>query len=149
MTLDQFTNCYTPEPFSGCWLWIKGQRSGYGQAYKANHTIYAHRLSWEIFRGEIPNKAHVLHRCDTPLCVNPDHLFLGTHADNMRDRDAKGKQPAGERNGRARLNSGQISEIRSSNQSCRKLAVIYAVSPSHIASIKSRKRWKFEITQNP
>src|SRR4051812_16104774 len=81
----------------GCWIWLgAGVRYGLAKGHRA------HRLSWKAFRGPIQDGLHVLHKCDTPLCVNPDHLFLGTPLTNAADREAKGRgnQPSGLRNGR-------------------------------------------------
>lgn len=93
-----FEAFYIPEPMSGCWLWIGGVSypPGYGRMTRGQ---YAHRVSYEIHRGKIPVGMHVLHRCDNRLCVNPDHLFLGTQSDNMRDMMAKGRgRPNGKPN---------------------------------------------------
>src|SRR2546426_76471 len=83
---------YEPEPTSGCWLWT-GLRTafGYGRLHVGHVTLgnrkttTAHRLSYEAFIGPIPADMQVLHRCDTPPCINPAHLFLGTQQDNLRD----------------------------------------------------------------
>ena len=81
-----------PEPNSGCWLWTGpiGTR-GYGQLDVACKTHAAHRLSWLVYRGEIPAEMHVLHKCDNRLCINPDHLFLGDQNTNMKDMKSKGR----------------------------------------------------------
>jgi hypothetical protein len=84
-----------PEPNTGCWLFIGSLGSnGYGKlkGVRARTTIMAHRYSWEAHNGPIPRGLFVLHRCDQPSCVNPDHLFLGTHVDNMTDMVKKGRQ---------------------------------------------------------
>ncbi len=76
----------------GCWIWIgKKNANGYGTLATKKATL-AHRLSWELHVGPIPNGMSVLHHCDTPACVRPEHLFLGTRADNVRDMDAKGRR---------------------------------------------------------
>jgi hypothetical protein len=83
-----------PEPNSGCWLWIAYvDQKGYGRLSTNVRTKpeRAHRLSYQVFKGPIENKKHVLHKCDTPSCVNPEHLFLGTSFDNMRDMSEKNR----------------------------------------------------------
>lgn len=73
-----------------CWLWKTGiQAFGYGTICRQN----AHRVVWELFNGKIPGTLFVLHKCDTPNCVNPKHLFLGTQSDNMLDASKKGRHP--------------------------------------------------------
>lgn len=79
-----------PEPNTGCWLWMQHtNRLGYGRLKQRNRSREAHRVSYEAFVGPIPEGMDVLHRCDVRCCVNPDHLFLGTHLDNMRDMAIK------------------------------------------------------------
>jgi hypothetical protein len=76
----------------GCWLWTDApDEDGYGRLWVDGQTLKAHRVSWEVHFGPIPAGAQVLHRCDTPPCINPQHLFLGSHAENMADREAKGR----------------------------------------------------------
>jgi hypothetical protein len=104
---ERFSEKYIPVPESGCWLWLgaTSHRPGkprYGflgiyQPATARRKYYrqgflAHRLSWELFRGSIPKGMQVLHKCDTPTCVNPDHLFLGTALDNVIDCCRKGRR---------------------------------------------------------
>lgn len=114
-TLEQKLELYEPEPNTGCWLWVAGQDShGYGRVHVPSLGLInnrAHRLFWIVHRGKIPDGLHVLHKCDTPLCVNPDHLFLGTHEDNMVDKARKGRH----RNRRAlrrKLNSNNTTGFR-------------------------------------
>jgi hypothetical protein len=92
---------------STCWLWTGAlfRSGGYGAFRIRTTTIRAHRLAWELMREKIPRGMCVLHRCDVPACVNPDHLFLGTRADNMKDMYNKGRNVngAGSRNARRRV----------------------------------------------
>jgi len=75
-----------------CWNWIAGKdKDGYGKIKIDGKMVQAHRASWVIHNGDIPNGMCVLHRCDNPSCVNPEHLFIGTRLDNARDRDVKGR----------------------------------------------------------
>lgn len=74
-----------------CWLWVGARRHRYGEVWRDNKHVYAHRVSYEIANGPIPAGLFICHRCDTPLCVNPAHLFAGTQTDNMRDAANKGR----------------------------------------------------------
>lgn len=135
-----------------CWPWqAYRQRGGYGRICvkdgRRQPIQYAHRVAWEITHGD-PGAAYVLHRCDNPACCNPAHLFLGTQADNMRDRDAKGRQvPArGARNGRAKLCESAVAEIRrlsaEDGLSHRGIAARFAVSPSTVGDILRGESWR-------
>src|SRR5712664_2411772 len=96
-----------PEPNSGCWLWLGSVRTsaGYGCLPVNGRSEGAHRASWMAFRGPIPAGQFVCHRCDVKTCVNPDHLFLDSHAGNMADMKAKGRaaRPIGEKQGGHKL----------------------------------------------
>lgn len=99
----------------GCWAWSGSVTDdGYGQievSWRKPTRVLAHRLSWELHLGQIPAGLFVLHKCDNPPCTNPDHLFLGTHEDNMADREAKGRSPRGEDTHNAVLTDEIVREI--------------------------------------
>lgn len=103
--LEAFEQNCMPEPMSGCWLWLGATfdaRGGYGAFTHRPSKVFrerAHRSAWRLYRGDISKDDHVLHRCDNPLCVNPDHLFLGSQPTNMRDMALKGRQAQGRRHG--------------------------------------------------
>ena len=89
---ERFESKCEPEPTSGCWLWTGAvDGDGYGVLYNSGDDRKTHRISWMIRFGPIPKGMSVLHKCDNPPCVNPDHLFLGTALDNMHDAMKKGR----------------------------------------------------------
>lgn len=118
----RFNAKWIPEPYSGCWLWTGSVKSStipgtlvYGEIHYMKKLMLAHRASWLLHKGEIPNGLDVLHHCDTPLCVNPDHLWLGTQKDNVDDMIKKGRKfiARGERAGSAKLTEDEVRQIRS------------------------------------
>lgn len=139
----------------GCWTWKAScYPDGYGQFKIGNRNNRAPRVSFELAYGPIPAGLLVCHRCDNPLCVRPDHLFLGTVKENSLDMVAKGRAPdgstlprmMGEDNPRAKLTAAQVSEIRSLHAAggvtFTRLAVEYGVSSVLIAKIVHRDIWK-------
>jgi hypothetical protein len=80
-----------------CWVWIGGLSHSYGWMGINSRHVLAHRISWELHNGPIPDGLYVCHHCDNPPCVRPDHLFLGTHDDNMNDKISKGRQGHGKK----------------------------------------------------
>lgn len=135
-------DCGDPED---CWIWTacRPQHRGYGRFQVGNQLLVAHRVAYELAVGPIPKGLCVLHTCDNPPCCNPAHLWLGTRADNVRDRDAKGRQAhvRGEHNGCAKLTNDQVLAIRADHRILRKIAADYNVSIPAISHIKTRKRW--------
>lgn len=132
-----------------CWLWTGcTNRDGCGElgAGKSSARGLAHRISYAIHFGAIPDGLCVCHRCDIKICVNPSHLFLGTHADNMRDRDAKGRNVRGVASPEAKLTESQVRDIRamhaSGKFSQRALAKQFGVGQPHISSVCRIKTWK-------
>jgi hypothetical protein len=127
-----------------CWLWQAAtDKDGYGvYGIYGTGMSKAHRLSYIEKHGSIPESALLCHTCDTPACVNPDHLFPGTCADNHSDRDAKSRQAKGTTNGWQRLTAEQIIKIRASTLPDRKLATMFQTSHSHIRRIRKREVWK-------
>ena len=133
--------------YNSCWEWT-GYRNnyGYGKFRLGGKATSTHRVAYMFERGDIPKGMHVLHRCDNPPCVNPNHLFTGTHQDNMRDKESKnrGNRPKGSTHGRAKLTESDIPVIRerlANDDSGASIARDYGVSQSAINRIKLGKTW--------
>ena len=132
---------------SGCWLW-QGSiiPDGYGSVRFEGKKHVAHRVAWRLFRGLIAPGLVVCHKCDVRACVNPEHLFLGTHADNMRDMTNKLRNPRGEKRSSAKLTTQQVSRIKTMLAEdllyMSEIAREFEVSESTIHAIKAGDRWK-------
>lgn len=135
---------------SGCWIWTAGTRpNSKGVSYPRHWTddsksIGAHRFSYELVHGSIPQGMYVCHKCDTPLCVNPDHLFVGSHKDNMRDMIEKKRSFVGrgeDKKGRAKLTNEQADQIRKMNMPYSKIAAMFGVSATTIGRIKRKETY--------
>ena len=130
---------------TGCWEWLGScNRRGYGRWYEGGEVL-AHRYFYEQHVGPIPEGMCVCHRCDNPKCVNPDHLFLGTHRDNMEDCVRKGRQATGERNGQAKLTTAMVREIReraAHGESGSSLGRSYGVRQTSIWKIVNGQHWR-------
>ena len=142
-----------PEPNSGCWLWFgASNKTGYGHMTNGLTYEVAHRVSYRVFRGPIPSGMHVCHRCDNPCCVNPDHLWLGTPQENIRDAVKKGRlRPGrflGETNKDAILTDAAVREIRADAGDYgyrKRLARKYGVKPRTIGRVWHRYSWKHVV----
>lgn len=160
-----------PEPMSGCWLWLGAKSSGkYGTMSHAGKNQRAHRLAWAAFRGSIPHGSCVCHHCDNPGCINPDHLFLGTFADNNADRRKKHRDAwfnapeeraaclqkarnivrdrnlyaRGENQGHARLTTTKVRAIREMSKlgrTQREIAAIFGVAQTTVQAVLSGRSW--------
>ncbi len=137
----------------GCWLWQGAKNiQGYGKlgrGKKQEGTIAAHRLSYELTFGPIPEGKYILHKCDNPGCVRPDHLFIGSQTDNLIDMTLKGhrrfRTHSGENNGRAKLTLAQVNKIRgrfAKGELRSSLAKEYEVNWSTINRIVKHIRWQ-------
>lgn len=147
---ERFDDKYIPEPTSGCWLWsAMAGGEGYGRIKIGGARHSAHRVSWALHKGAIPSGLHVLHRCDTPACVNPDHLFLGTDADNRADKMRKGRQARGEGISHSKLSRDEVDLIVKDGRPNTRIAADYGVSPSTISLIKRGTVWSFLPRQSP
>ncbi len=135
-----------PEPNSGCWIWMRTiNTAGYAHLTYLGKSHRGHRLSWKIYKGQIPIGMYVLHHCDNRACINPDHLFLGTAADNMVDMIKKNRQrhDRGELASRAILTEQDVLEIRASTLSMKELVRKYGVHRNTIDAVRLRQSWKY------
>ena len=127
---------------NGCLEWIAAKNDrGYGMFNRIPNTILAHRMAYILAHGEIEKFSVIMHTCDNPSCVNVEHLRLGSHLENQRDKMAKGRGNNGERHYKAKLTDEQVREIRSSPLLQRELAKKFGISRCHISEIQTRKNW--------
>jgi hypothetical protein len=134
-----------PEPNSGCLIWLGAVDDyGYGWMRGGHRPDRTHRLMWRSVRGEIPLGMCVLHHCDNPACCNPDHLYIGTKADNARDRVCRNREAdhRGEKNGRAKITLEQADEIFNSVENQCVLAARYGITQGMVSRIKRGAAWR-------
>lgn len=146
---DRFHDKFVPDPNSGCWLWTGAAKElGYGViglGHRGDGTAKAHRVAYQLYKGDIPQNMNVLHSCDLPCCVNPAHLRLGTLSDNSQDCVSRGRHRRpdnrGERAAWAKLNAEKVATIKKREMTGTAYAKLYGVSKSAIYEIWSGKNW--------
>lgn len=136
---------YIPIPEAGCWIWEKGcNKAGYGRLTRQKKPLDAHRFFYENMVGPVPDGMEVCHRCDTPSCVNPAHLFLGTSSQNTQDMLLKGRGPVGEKGSAAKLKLHEVHQIRDllSVFTQKQVGAMYGIQQSSVSLIKRGINWK-------
>lgn len=125
-----------------CWNYIGAlNTSGYGWLTRDSKQIAAHRYSWNLHYGEIPKNKHVLHNCDNAACVNPSHLYLGTHSDNMIDR-AKRRRCKTQKLSVTDVSS--IRNLRAQGVTCQTISETFGISNGHVSAVATGKHYAFE-----
>lgn len=143
--LNRFKNIKIDK--NNCFLWRGSTSGGYGQITINYKVYYCHRIAYILFKGKIPEYICVLHKCDNKLCINPDHLFLGTDKDNMQDRDNKNRQVKGEKHGSSKLIKNNVKEILQTKNNDlpyirNSLAIKFNVTRGAINHIINKRQWK-------
>lgn len=138
-TLERFMHYVFPMPKEiGCWMWTGStNKQGYGQIRFGGKLRLSTHVSLDLFSNGLPDGMCALHKCDTPLCVNPDHLFVGTQKDNMKDMSSKGRANGGSR----KMTIEQVKTIRSSKQTQTSIASEYGLTQSAVSRILNNKTW--------
>lgn len=149
LPIERFYRAIEFDPFGGCWLWAGTllKSTGYGQLQIDGRSVGAHRFSYRIHKGDIPDGHCICHRCDVRACVNPYHLFVGTQRDNVLDMLAKGRGRArhGSAAANALLTEADIPTIRrliANGEANRRIAERFNVSPDVINAIRRGRSWK-------
>jgi hypothetical protein len=131
----------------GCWVWMGAlDKDGYG---KTSHTasglkrhVRSHRIVYELLVGPIPAGTQLRHQCDNPCCVNPDHMLLGNQADNIADREKRGRTSRGEKHLSATVTAKQVLAIRAATGRLSDIAAAFGITASHAWLIRDRRIWK-------
>lgn len=132
----------------GCWIWTASVAGkGYGQMKlpKQRKQEYSHRLAYMIYKGEIPKGHDICHTCDTPRCVNPAHLFLGTRKDNLQDMKAKNRHLCGIKNGGSKLTEEQVRQIKAclaSGMPQKRIGLAFGIAQGTVSKINIGERWE-------
>jgi hypothetical protein len=137
----------TTQTDTGCWIWLGSRQSAQGHGQLAigglgkagKRLVAAHRASWMVFRGPIPAGLIVCHHCDNPPCVNPEHLFLGTKADNTRDMVAKGRQKHGPALPQTKHSFETVKAIRNASGPQSAIAKKFGVSQGYVWQIRNNR----------
>jgi hypothetical protein len=143
---ERFWSFVDRKPHNKCWDWTGAFAGGsYGVIKINKKNILAHRFCYKLCFGEIPNCLFVCHSCDNPKCVNPSHLFLGRHKDNMNDMVKKDRQAVGENNGRCKITLVQVEKIRAlkGKLSQEKIAKLFNISKTTVGHIHRNETWKY------
>lgn len=149
MAQNRFFSHIERIPFSECWIWTGATTKGYGQATYNKQHGYAHRISWEIHNNSKIQPGKVCcHKCDEPLCVNPNHLFIGDHKDNVNDKIQKGRHRhgtlSGEQNGFSKVTKEIVEEIKllkAKGLTVRQIAEKIGISKSNVWLVATNKTW--------
>lgn len=146
--LERFLSMTKINPETKCLEWTSFTYNGYGLFHLNGKARRAHRVYWEMMKGPIPKGLIVCHRCDNRSCVNPEHLFIGTHQDNLDDMRSKGRDrfAAGHTRGdvwhATRLSEQDVMKIRDDERPQKEIARDYGIDPSHVSKLKSKQRSK-------
>lgn len=148
-----FHSSYKINRETECWEWTKSlSKDGYGQLQIPRYKFwYAHTFSYYLYNGLIPEGLCVCHECDNPKCANPEHLFIGTRADNTRDMVEKGRKakvPKGEKHWKSKLTETEVLEIYNAPNTYSELAETYNVCPATVGFIKNGRNWAYLTKHN-
>lgn len=144
---ERFHAQYRTQSTTGCWIWTGPiGMDGYGKICVRGKHFRAHRFSWELHHDPIPLGLCVCHHCDTPLCVNPQHLFVGTSADNVADRVSKGRTARGSRSAQSKLTESQVLAIKrllAQDVAWSDIAVEFSVAKNTVRNIARGDSWSW------
>lgn len=138
---ERFMSFVSPEPNSGCWLWLGSLTRGYG-SFSFGKQMRAPRFSYEEFKGPIPDGHVIRHTCDNKMCVNPDHLVTGTHGDNTQDAFDRGRAIVGSRSAAAKISEHDVLAIVNDDRPLGEIAQAYGLSKSRVCTIRKGRGWK-------